>query len=277
MYPGFPGDALESRPNTGCEEESCQMYDHRGRTSFVFVDTTYIHDGRHRAWEDWDFYDRPPPVPGIPTNWLEPVNYVDGRFHLRVEVLEMEMNPTRLPVGYGIGYCNLEDDSDELHNHTQPRRLRFSQPGVYEASARIRDMWYGIDAGTLGFEGAMSRGWDWTDSGHWLYSFIIPYGQDPFPVKLRVTWTIIATQVEALTIDPPGGRFDWPVRVMVNTPTPMPQIYYTTDGSAPTSNSALYEKPLVLERTMTLKAQAFKNGFDPSDVVIAEFVRQDRD
>ncbi len=41
--------------------------------------------------------------------------------------------------------------------------------------------------------------------------------------------------------------------------------------------AGLYEKPLVPERTMTLKAQAFKNGLDPSDVVSAGFVRQDRD
>jgi hypothetical protein len=50
------------------------------------------------------------------------------------------------------------------------------------------------------------------------------------------------------------------------------QIRYTTDGSVPTEASALYTKPLVLRRTTTVKARAFKAGVRPSATVTRRVV-----
>jgi len=244
--------------------------DHR-RTSFVFVDATYTHDGTHRAWDDWDFYNKPPHQPDAPQNWMKPVDYVNGEFQLRVEVLAMKETP--MDVGYAIGFCNLEDDADELHCHTQPSRIRFRRPGVYEASARTRDMWFGVDAGTLGFEVALEAGWDWRSWGG-LYSFVVPYGCDPFPINFHVTWTIYAAKVQAPSFNPAAGTFGWPVHFMVGTPTPMPDVHYTLDGSEPTRSSPRFEKPFILERSLSVTARGFKEGWDPSDIVRGEFIRE---
>ena len=53
-------------------------------------------------------------------------------------------------------------------------------------------------------------------------------------------------------------------------------IYYTLDGSLPTTNSAHYTLPLVFTNPITLQAQAFASGFLPSDTVSNFYVLIDR-
>ncbi|MFA6720667.1 MAG: chitobiase/beta-hexosaminidase C-terminal domain-containing protein [Candidatus Cloacimonadaceae bacterium] len=55
-------------------------------------------------------------------------------------------------------------------------------------------------------------------------------------------------------------------------------IYYTTDGSEPSNQSSLYANPLIIPNffpdgasSATLKARAYKEGFDPSDVASATY------
>jgi len=52
------------------------------------------------------------------------------------------------------------------------------------------------------------------------------------------------------------------------------QIRYTLDGSEPTEESALYEGPLSISASATIKARAFKEGRDPSEVATAAYSRR---
>ncbi len=52
------------------------------------------------------------------------------------------------------------------------------------------------------------------------------------------------------------------------------QIRYTLDGSEPTEESALYEGPLSISASATIKARAFKEGRDPSEVASAAYSRR---
>lgn len=45
------------------------------------------------------------------------------------------------------------------------------------------------------------------------------------------------------------------------------RIYYTTDETEPTEKSELYTQPIVLDKTTTIKAKAFKDGFQPSQTL----------
>ncbi|TXE08388.1 alpha-mannosidase [Gelidibacter salicanalis] len=54
------------------------------------------------------------------------------------------------------------------------------------------------------------------------------------------------------------------INVAFGTATQGAQIRYTLDGSDPTKNSPMYEKPISLKQTTQIKAIGFKEGFSPS-------------
>ncbi|MDY7092394.1 MAG: choice-of-anchor Q domain-containing protein [Acidobacteriota bacterium] len=62
-----------------------------------------------------------------------------------------------------------------------------------------------------------------------------------------------------------------PVRITMQGQTPTAYIAYTTDGSAPTSNSTRYDGEFVLEAPATVKAAGFQDGWDPSPTVSVDF------
>ena len=63
------------------------------------------------------------------------------------------------------------------------------------------------------------------------------------------------------------GFFDVPFTVAVTTATVGAQIYFTTNGSAPSAvNGILYTAPIQVSRTTVLRATATKPGWTPSNV-----------
>src|SRR5262249_36769691 len=70
---------------------------------------------------------------------------------------------------------------------------------------------------------------------------------------------------------PNGGNFIGSVAVSMTTPTSGASIYYTTDGSAPTTSSTLYAGSFNLMRSGTIRAKAFKSGYNPSAEASASF------
>ncbi|MBR0512036.1 MAG: chitobiase/beta-hexosaminidase C-terminal domain-containing protein, partial [Ruminococcus sp.] len=49
-------------------------------------------------------------------------------------------------------------------------------------------------------------------------------------------------------------------------------IYYTVDGTEPTTASTAYTAPIAVEKTTTIKAIAVKEGMDNSDVATAKYI-----
>ncbi len=91
----------------------------------------------------------------------------------------------------------------------------------------------------------------------------------------------------APAVTPPGGQFDKPIVVRLASITTDASIYYTTDGSTPTTSSALYTGPFVISATFTLKAIAVSSGLSnsrvtssiftvPSTVISTQLVTDDR-
>ena len=63
------------------------------------------------------------------------------------------------------------------------------------------------------------------------------------------------------------GFYEAPISLVITTSTDNATIYYTTNGTAPSpTNGFLHGLPLMIARTTTLKAAAFKAGFEPSNV-----------
>lgn len=59
--------------------------------------------------------------------------------------------------------------------------------------------------------------------------------------------------------------------VAISTTTEGATIYYTTDGTDPTTGSSVYSAPITINVTTTIKAIAVKDGFPNSDVVEASY------
>lgn len=88
----------------------------------------------------------------------------------------------------------------------------------------------------------------------------------------NVEWTafnpnIVATPVFSF----PSGQYFGSINVEITCSTAGASIYYTTDGSDPDESSTLYTEPLTISTTTTLKARAYADGFDPSNIAQANY------
>jgi PKD repeat protein len=79
------------------------------------------------------------------------------------------------------------------------------------------------------------------------------------------------TQVRPPEIVPEGGTFVGGVSVSLSTIPPEASLYYTLDGSAPTTSSALYAGPFSITSSATLKVMGVANGLSDSAISSASF------
>jgi subtilase family serine protease len=68
------------------------------------------------------------------------------------------------------------------------------------------------------------------------------------------------------TFSPTPGSYSGPQSVSISDSSPGVTIYYTTDGSTPTTSSPVYAGPITIATTITLHAIASGNGYPPSSV-----------
>jgi len=73
------------------------------------------------------------------------------------------------------------------------------------------------------------------------------------------------------TFSPAGGTYTSAQNVTISTTTDAATIYYTTDGSTPTTSSNVYSSAIPVSTTTTIKAIAVKNGYDNSSVASATY------
>ncbi|QPQ37340.1 endonuclease [Lysinibacillus sp. JNUCC-52] len=74
------------------------------------------------------------------------------------------------------------------------------------------------------------------------------------------------TKAEAVTASTPSGTVATGTAIALASATEGATIYYTTDGTEPTVESAVYSQPIIIDKTTTLKAIAVADGLENSDV-----------
>ncbi|HTG29780.1 MAG TPA: chitobiase/beta-hexosaminidase C-terminal domain-containing protein [Methylomirabilota bacterium] len=75
-----------------------------------------------------------------------------------------------------------------------------------------------------------------------------------------------APQASAPVLNPGGENFTGSVSVAITDSTPGASIFYTTNGSTPTTSSAKYSGPINVTASETIKAIASASGYGPSAV-----------
>ncbi len=85
------------------------------------------------------------------------------------------------------------------------------------------------------------------------------------------TLTINIPVLTAPTISLPTGTYNGDQTVTLGNATPGVTLYYTTDGTTPTTASNLYTTPLTISSSGTIKALAVKNGYINSAITSATY------
>src|SRR5207245_1465420 len=88
------------------------------------------------------------------------------------------------------------------------------------------------------------------------------------------TYTVQQQQVATPAFSPGGGTYTGSVTVSISDATSGAAIHYTTDGSTPTTSSAVYSTALTFTQTTTLKAMAAASGMTDSAVASATYTIQ---
>ncbi len=106
-----------------------------------------------------------------------------------------------------------------------------------------------VTLGGTGYLWAMGfrPGWEPSDLGGAYFTF--SFGPLPLPVAT-----------------PGAGTQEGPLSVALSS-VPGATIYYTTNGSAPTTASPIYTEPLVLTSSTTIKAKAYHPDYTPSPML----------
>ncbi|MDM8525122.1 chitobiase/beta-hexosaminidase C-terminal domain-containing protein [Desulfococcaceae bacterium HSG8] len=85
------------------------------------------------------------------------------------------------------------------------------------------------------------------------------------------TYTITGT-VESPSFSSLPGTYSSTQSITLTCETPGSVIRYTKDGSEPSENSAAYTSPIAISETVTIRAKAFKIGWEASPVTTGSYV-----
>lgn len=81
-----------------------------------------------------------------------------------------------------------------------------------------------------------------------------------------------ASQTSSPTFSPAAGTYTSPQKVTISDATAGAAIFYTTDGTPPTTSSTQYTGPITISSTVTIKAIAVASGCSSSAITSAKYV-----
>ena len=125
---------------------------------------------------------------------------------------------------------------------------------------------------------AFNNGTDITASGYTKLNAFVYETLDPNGAKVFFNLPFVAGQtaetlstVDTPTASPVAGSVASGTEVSLATTTPGAILYYTVDGTTPTMDSDVYERPIEVTASVTIKAIAVKEGMNPSASLSASY------
>jgi len=92
--------------------------------------------------------------------------------------------------------------------------------------------------------------------------------------NISIYGLIAAPAAATPTFNPPAGTYSSAQSVTISVTSPGVTVYYTTDGSTPTTLSTTYTGPISVSLSMTIKAIAMGAGFSASSTATATYTIQ---
>ena len=89
--------------------------------------------------------------------------------------------------------------------------------------------------------------------------------------SIKVKWSALPTATPVFTENLPGV-YEEIIDIYIECPDKDAKIYYTLDGSTPTTESELYEDYIIIEESATVKAIALLDGFPASEVLEGKYI-----
>lgn len=106
-----------------------------------------------------------------------------------------------------------------------------------------------------------------------LSSRDVQFVTDAFSLPISALASVMDNlQVVAPSFSPAAGAYGPSQSVVLSSPSAGAKIYYTTNGSTPTSGSTLYSGPITVSSSKTVKAIAITSGTHNSNVSSAAYV-----
>ena len=206
-------------------------------------------------------------VDGVPDRLVNPIYTTDYIRKLRVRRSNVVGSTRFISVLEPLGGGNVLV-SVERFNTTNTQEVT----GLKIIANNYTDYYFYVDKlGTY----TLTKGSEWvTINGRW--GFIRRYKSGSLLVKgsivdHNIPGTPIPDKVSTPQISPAGGTFEGSVQVTITCATSGADIYYTLDGSDPTTSSTKYTAPFTLDQSATVKAIGVKSGWEDSDIASADF------
>ena len=151
-----------------------------------------------------------------------------------------------------------------------PQTVTISYPTGATACVGINTTPSAPTAGTCGAGGATYTGSITVSTSETLNAIATEAGSTNSAVA-TATYVISLPAAAAPAFSPPGGTYTGAQTVTISTATPGATIYYTTNGTTPTTSSSVYSGPITVSTSETLEAIAVATGYTQSTVATATY------
>ena len=127
------------------------------------------------------------------------------------------------------------------------------------------------------FSGSYNGGLDASYTGLSTNEWTQTLGSQARFMSIVVTYSNGGGQqtVATPTFSPAAGTYYEAQNVTINSTTTDATIYYTLDGTDPTTSSAVYSSPIAISETTTVKAMGAKAGMNNSSIASATYTIED--
>jgi hypothetical protein len=151
-----------------------------------------------------------------------------------------------------------------------PQTVTISFPTGATACVGINTTPSAPTAGTCGAGGTTYTGPITVSNSETLNAIATEAGSSNSAVA-TATYIINLPVAAAPAFSPAGGTYTGAQTVTISTATPGATIYYTTDGTTPTTSSSVYSGPITVSSSETLEAIAAEIGYTQSAVAAAKY------